>query len=202
MLLTHSRIITVECKEHRATTHQIRRTSSQVIQSHSSRLHARLTATDCLAASGSEIHEAAREEISETFQSIDEKINALSEASSATLGRVDSLYDNIAYPLSATLCHSDKRVQATITEHLSNMHNELNSASDKLKALHAQWQECVHTEQKMWQEFTDSDDSTVNTRDDFGTHERKVKTIAQNAAKELDNLDAVSRHAGVTSHQF
>lgn len=71
------------------------------------------------------------------------------------------------------------------------MQSELNSATDKLKALHAEWQECVYTEQKMWRELTDSDASVGKTGDDFATYERKAKLIAQNAAKDLDDLDSV-----------
>ncbi len=151
-----------------------------------------LTLVDCLAASGAGIHAATVVAIGDAFGGIDEKISNLAEASSTSLSRAESLYNNISYPLSATLCHSDKQPRATIAEHLATLHGELASAGDKLRALQADWQECVMSQQEAWQELNSPSNDFENSTVDFNEYKKKVKAVARAANQDLDALDTAS----------
>ncbi|KAJ3462181.1 hypothetical protein MRS44_010734 [Fusarium solani] len=56
-------------------------------------------------------------------------------AQTATLSECNDLYSNIAYPLSATLCHSDNHPRATIATHLANLKKDIAAAKEEILRL-------------------------------------------------------------------
>lgn len=146
-----------------------------------------------MASRGAELHATAAAHIGDAFEGIEQKIGQLSEVSIECLSLAELLYDNISYPLSATLCHSENKPRATIANHLSMLHEELTSASDKLRSLHSEWQNCVMSQHEAWQELS-SPVSEVRKREiGFGEYEKEAKAVARAADQDLDALDTVCR---------
>ncbi|KAH7145616.1 putative flavoprotein [Dactylonectria estremocensis] len=107
--------------------------------------------TECpFAQAGMNLHASATAQLVEAHTDIQSKISRFVVESSATLSKSDDLYSNIAYPLSATLCHSDNFPRASIQNHLANQKVEIAAAKEGLRQLGAQWDACVQAELDAW----------------------------------------------------
>lgn len=90
---------------------------------------------DTLVNTGAELHSDAISKITEGHADIQAKIAEFAEQSSRALSQANSLYSNIAYPLSATICESENLPRATIAAHLSSLLKKLDDAEAELGVL-------------------------------------------------------------------
>ncbi|KFA77242.1 hypothetical protein S40288_01334 [Stachybotrys chartarum IBT 40288] len=90
---------------------------------------------DTLVNTGVELHSDAIGKITKGHADIQAKIAEFAEQSSRALSQANSLYSNIAYPLSATICESENLPRATIATHLSNLLKKLDDAEAELRVL-------------------------------------------------------------------
>lgn len=81
------------------------------------------------------------------------RINSFGSQSSSVLKDCKALYDNITYPLSATLCHSENYRRASIAAHLDTLQSQLAAAEGELDALNGEWVACVQEEQRIYNEL-------------------------------------------------
>ncbi|CAM1509503.1 Fc.00g032420.m01.CDS01 [Cosmosporella sp. VM-42] len=108
---------------------------------------------------GMELHASAMEQLIKAHGEIQSKIDTFAEESSAALSETDALYGNIAYPLSATLCHTDNIPRATVATHLANLKNDICSATEELQKLGEEWDACKQAELEAWKELADESKS-------------------------------------------
>lgn len=101
------------------------------------------------------LHASAMEKLILAHVEIQSKIDSFAETSSAALAQSDALYNNIAYPLAATLCRDKTNPRATIAVHLSNLKQELEATIKELEALEEEWEACARTELKAWKALTE-----------------------------------------------
>ncbi|KAF7542609.1 hypothetical protein G7Z17_g11437 [Cylindrodendrum hubeiense] len=93
---------------------------------------------ESFAQAGINLHASATAQLIEAHSDIQSRISRFVGESSATLSESDAIYANIAYPLSATLCHSDNFPNASILSHLTNLKKEISSAKEELQRLGAE----------------------------------------------------------------
>ncbi|KND86610.1 hypothetical protein TOPH_08747 [Tolypocladium ophioglossoides CBS 100239] len=146
---------------------------------------------------GLELYTSVAEEIVQAHGATESQIAGLSDKSSAVLSQADALYSNIAYPLSATLCHADSLPSATIATHLSTLRNQLSAAQDELRELQQEWEACLREEQQAWKELnSDGAEKRHYLRNGKNTMEHEIerfKAEAQSILREneeaLDDID-------------
>ncbi|KAM5361502.1 hypothetical protein ACJZ2D_013069 [Fusarium nematophilum] len=101
---------------------------------------------EAFAQMGVELHASAIDHLIQAHSEVQSRINRFSDESSNALSQCKDLYSNIAYPLSATLCHSDDFPTATIRTHLATLNQEIEAAKEELERLGDEWDACVQTE--------------------------------------------------------
>lgn len=84
---------------------------------------------------GMNLHTSAIEHLVQAHSEIQSRITRFSNETGTTLSECNHLYSNIAYPLSATLCHSDNHPRATIATHLTNLKNDIAAAKEEILRL-------------------------------------------------------------------
>ncbi|POR39522.1 Uncharacterized protein TPAR_00310 [Tolypocladium paradoxum] len=150
---------------------------------------------------GLEFYTSVAGELMQAHGAIESQIADLASKSSAVLSLADALYSNIAYPLSATLCHADNLPSATIATHLSTLREQLSAAQDELQGLQQEWETCLREEQQAWKELSsDGAEKRHYLRNGENTVEDEIerfKAEAQSILKEneeaLDDIDAEFR---------
>ncbi|RSL67879.1 hypothetical protein CEP53_002790 [Fusarium sp. AF-6] len=84
---------------------------------------------------GMNLHSSAIEHLVQAHSEVQSRITGFSNETGATLSECNNLYSNIAYPLSATLCHSDNHPRATIAIHLANLKKDIAAAKEEILRL-------------------------------------------------------------------
>ncbi|PHH92691.1 hypothetical protein CDD83_5928 [Cordyceps sp. RAO-2017] len=108
---------------------------------------------DTFAEEGLRFYASVTQGIMQARNAVNSRISDLGGESAAVLSRAEALYSNIAYPLSATLCHAENVASATIATHLSALDAKLSAAQEELDALQSEWEACLHDEQQAWAEL-------------------------------------------------
>lgn len=140
------------------------------------------------------LHASAMESLVEAHSEIQSKIDAFAEESSTTLAQCDALYDNISYPLSATLCHSDTLPRATIETHLTDLRKEIASALEEIKVLGEEWDACNQTEAELWKELTEKKPRKgmdAETKRMMEVFKQEARDIVEAKSKELTKIEQV-----------
>lgn len=130
---------------------------------------------------------------------IESQITDLCDASSAALSQADTLYSNITYPLSATLCHADNLPCATIATHLATLRDQLSAAQDELQGLQQEWETCLRDEQQAWKELNSDGaekrhylrNGENTTEDEIERFKAEAQSILEENEAALDEIDAV-----------
>ncbi|KAK7419854.1 hypothetical protein QQZ08_010688 [Neonectria magnoliae] len=135
------------------------------------------------------LHASATAQLVETHSKIQSRISRFVSESSGTLAQNEALYSNIAYPLSATLCHSDKFPRASILDHLANLKQEILSAKEQVQRLGAEWDACAQAEQDAWKQLTEETSRGAIKADGDDTKMiKKFKSDAEKIVKEKCQL--------------
>ncbi|KAF5663641.1 hypothetical protein FHETE_7346 [Fusarium heterosporum] len=95
---------------------------------------------------GMSLHNSGIEHLVQAHSEVQSKTSSFAEESSKTLSQCKSLYSNIAYPLSATLCHSDNHPRANVTTHLKSLKRDIAAAKEEILRLKVGWDACCRTE--------------------------------------------------------
>ncbi|KAF4984969.1 hypothetical protein FDECE_16935 [Fusarium decemcellulare] len=109
--------------------------------------------TEAYARNGMALHTAAVEKLVNAHSEVQSRITRFSNDSAATLSQCNALYSNIAYPLSATLCHDNTHPRATIATHLSDLKKEIARAREEIVRLTHEWDACCRDEADAWKEL-------------------------------------------------
>lgn len=89
---------------------------------------------------GMSLHSSAIEHLVKAHTDVQAKTASFAEKSSETLSQSKQLYANIAYPLSATLCHHNDHEdypRATVAVHLKKLQEEIAAAREEVLRLSA-----------------------------------------------------------------
>ena len=137
---------------------------------------------------------------------IESKISDFSHDASATLAQIEVLYANIAYPLDATLCHSDGLPHATIAGHFVNLREHAREAEETLRKLADEHEACISAEDTTLKEMSRAmDGSGQESKADSAVDQRKMEAfkkealaIAADKNQVLEEIDTVSRAADRT----
>ncbi|KAH7165363.1 hypothetical protein EDB81DRAFT_250307 [Dactylonectria macrodidyma] len=144
---------------------------------------------EAFAQAGMNLHASATAQLAEAHTDIQSKISRFVAESSATLSKSDDLYSNIAFPLSATLCHSDNFPRASIQNHLANQKAEIEEAKEELRQLGAQWDACVQAELDVWNLLTgEASQSDAEIDKDAAKMTKKFKAEAENIVRDQCKL--------------
>jgi hypothetical protein len=127
---------------------------------------------------GLSLHSSATEHLVEAHAEVQAKTKSFSEESSKTLAQNTDLYDNIAHPLSATLCHSEDHPRASVAVHLNRLKQDIAAAREEIIRLSTEWEECCRTEEKAWNEFK-------RGIEDHGRGSKAMDEEAKTAAEEF-----------------
>lgn len=134
------------------------------------------------------LHASAMEQLIQAHNEIQSRIDNLAKEASTSLAECNTLYSNIAYPLSATLCHTDHIPRATIATHLANLKQDINFSLVELQLLEEEWDACVQTELEAWKELTGEDKAAKRGARESNASAAMVmasfKTEAQNIVNE------------------
>lgn len=154
---------------------------------------------DTFAEAGMRFYTAVAEELVSARRDMDSQIETLSRESADVLARADTLYLNVTYPLSATICHFDKTPSATIATHLSEIRAKLNAAQGELEAFQLEWESCVKDEKQAWAELMDMDAKRAKAAQNGGSDgvmcavdgfKEEAESIIEAHEEELDEIDA------------
>ncbi|KAF4953017.1 hypothetical protein FSARC_12497 [Fusarium sarcochroum] len=99
---------------------------------------------------GMKLHSSAIEHLVRAHSEVQSKTMHFSNESSKTLSQCKELYANIAYPLSATLCHSDNHHRNSIVSHLQGLKQDIAAAKEEILRLGDEWDACCRTEADAW----------------------------------------------------
>ncbi|KAI1055706.1 hypothetical protein LB506_009179 [Fusarium annulatum] len=97
---------------------------------------------------GMSLHSSAIEHLVKAHTDVQAKTASFAEKSGETLSQSKKLYANIAYPLSATLCHHndhEDHPRATVAVHLKKLQEEIAAAREE--------DECCATEEQAWKQL-------------------------------------------------
>ncbi|KAF4466202.1 hypothetical protein FALBO_6939 [Fusarium albosuccineum] len=108
---------------------------------------------EAYARNGMTLHAAAVEKLINAHSEVQSRITRFSNDSAATLSQCNALYSNIAYPLSATLCHDNTHPRATIATHLSDLKKEIARAREEIVRLTHEWDACCRSEAEVWKDL-------------------------------------------------
>lgn len=111
----------------------------------------------------------------------------------------DTLYGNIAYSLSNTLCSNDNHSSATVAVHLAKLIEWLNQTEDKLKSLSRDWGACLDAEDKAWAQLSNYPNPTPHVTDlgnSFGTKEsaafrKEAEEIFEAKSQTIEDIEEV-----------
>lgn len=133
------------------------------------------------------LHAEAMEQLIQAHNEIQSRIDNFAKETAVALSERDALYGNIAYPLSATLCHTDNYPRATIATHLANLRRDLSATTEELQRLGEEWHVCVQTELEAWKELTGEGKTPKRARETNASAALMMasfKTEAQNIVNE------------------
>lgn len=84
---------------------------------------------------GVDLHASASESLVQANAHVSERISQFRDKYTDMLKSNDALYDNIGWPLSATLCSNETLPKATIETHLSNLQKQVDETMEMLEGL-------------------------------------------------------------------
>ncbi|KAK5992112.1 hypothetical protein PT974_05510 [Cladobotryum mycophilum] len=151
---------------------------------------------ESFAQAGLKLHTSVVHQLSQSQVEIDANISTFSKFSSSILSDLDGLYSNIAYPLSATLCHSANFPRATIGAHLVSVQEKLKLAEGELRGLHEEWEENLRSEYDLRQELGTevTEQGSNNTAWLYSgqaeAFKQEVEQIVRDQIRALDDIEA------------
>ncbi|QUC23408.1 uncharacterized protein UV8b_07649 [Ustilaginoidea virens] len=136
---------------------------------------------------GQDVYNTAVEAVQSAHKATSSEIAGFQARVSSTLGRAHALYDNIVYPLSATVCHSESLPRASIAKHIRTLQKRLSAAEDELEKLNEEWKACIAEEVRILTcKRNDGDDQAECLKEKYM---REVDDIVAKKTSEINELD-------------
>lgn len=136
---------------------------------------------------GQDVYNTAVEAVQSAHKATSSEIAGFQARVSSTLGRAHALYDNIVYPLSATVCHSESLPRASIAKHIRTLQKRLSAAEDELEKLNEEWKACIAEEVRILTcKRNDGDDQAECLKEKYL---REVDDIVAKKTSEINELD-------------
>ncbi|KAG5977245.1 hypothetical protein E4U55_006960 [Claviceps digitariae] len=140
---------------------------------------------------GQEIYNLSLKTVEAAHEAVSSKISAFHNQAASTSAHTTQLYNNISYPLSATLCQSATFPSASLGRHIRTLHKRLSAAETELARLNEEWKRCVGEEARIL-----SDRAGAADREDSGAAKKKmgelvamIDDIVRKRAEEIDELN-------------
>ncbi|KAF9769222.1 hypothetical protein IL306_013383 [Fusarium sp. DS 682] len=126
---------------------------------------------------GISLHSSAIEHLLQAHTEVQNRTERFAEKSAQTLSQSNKLYANIAFPLSATLCHNNECPQATIAAHLEKLKEEIAAGREEMLRLKLD-------DQGSGQDGVDEE--AVKAAEEF---KAQVEAIVEEKCRLLDEVD-------------
>ncbi|KAG6017586.1 hypothetical protein E4U41_004175 [Claviceps citrina] len=137
---------------------------------------------------GQEIYNLSLKAVQSAHEATSAKISAFHAQAASTSAHTRHLYNNISYPLSATLCQSETFPSASLGRHLRTLSKKLSAAETELDRLDEEWKRCVAEEARILSERVDGEDGGA-AKKKMGELVASIDDIVRRRADEIDVLD-------------
>ncbi|KAJ3504707.1 hypothetical protein NM208_g16297 [Fusarium decemcellulare] len=155
---------------------------------------------EAYARNGMALHAAAVEKLINAHSEVQSRITRFSNDSAATLSQCNALYSNIAYPLSATLCHDNTHPRATIATHLSDLKKEIARAKEEIVQLSHEWDACCRSEAEAWKDLNRDLDNQGQAAAEPENEATKIANAFKTEAEDI--VKAKCRELGDIEKEF
>ncbi|GAB0139065.1 hypothetical protein EsDP_00007281 [Epichloe bromicola] len=138
---------------------------------------------------GQEIYNTSLKAVESAYETTSASISNFHTQAASASTHTRHLYDNISYPLSATLCHSRSFPSASIGRHVRALNKKLSAAETELSRLNEEWKRCTEEEAMILAERVVGADAGAKKKMD-GLVE-SIEDIVRTRGDEIDELDQV-----------
>ncbi|KAG6000190.1 hypothetical protein E4U21_005750 [Claviceps maximensis] len=150
--------------------------------------------TEIFALYGQETYNLSLKTVRAAHESISGKITAFHAQAASTSAHAANLYNNISYPLSATLCQAQTFPSASLGRHIRTLHRRLSAAETELGRLNEEWKRCAGQEARI---LSDKANAAVGEDSGASAAEKKkmdelvarIDDIVQRRSREIDELN-------------
>ena len=141
---------------------------------------------DCIARIGADVFISARQKVSAAHDATAAEIATFSNHATAMLDCLSSLYDDISYPLSVTLCRSRSFPPGSLASHLTAMQEHILSTENELKRLNDEWHACRQEQRTILASI-----NSVPALIDINPFIKEVDDILRKSQQEMDAVEKV-----------
>ncbi|KAG6049912.1 hypothetical protein E4U39_005255 [Claviceps sp. Clav50 group G5] len=158
---------------------------------------------DILARYGQDIYNLSIRAVQAAHENTSAKISAFHAQAADTSAHTTHLYNNISYPLSATLCQSENFPSASLGRHMRTLHKRLSAAEMELDRLNEEWKRCVGEEARILssRDGTGTGSAGGGEEESGGVARKKkgelvarIDDVVRRRGEEIDELDEEYRH--------
>ncbi|KAG5966208.1 hypothetical protein E4U57_003039 [Claviceps arundinis] len=160
---------------------------------------------DIFALYGQDIYNLSIRAVQAAHENTSAKISAFHAQAANTSAHTTHLYNNISYPLSATLCQSENFPSASLGRHMRTLHKRLSAAEMELDRLNEEWKRCVGEEARILSARTGTGTGSAGAgagagesggvaRKKKGELVARIDDVVRRRGEEIDELDEEYRH--------
>ncbi|KAG6013979.1 hypothetical protein E4U43_007026 [Claviceps pusilla] len=141
---------------------------------------------------GQEIYNLSLKAVQAAHEAISDNISAFHAQAASTSAHTALLYNNISYPLSATLCQSETFPSASLARHVRTLHKRLSVAEAELARLNDEWKRCAAEEAQI---LSDRAGASAEKEDGGATKKKmeelvaRIDDIVQRRTGEIEELN-------------
>ncbi|KAG6187973.1 hypothetical protein E4U10_005363 [Claviceps purpurea] len=156
---------------------------------------------DIFALYGQDIYNLSIRAVQAAHENTSAKISAFHAQAANTSAHTTHLYNNISYPLSATLCQSENFPSASLGRHMRTLHKRLSAAETELDRLNEEWKRCVGEEARILSARAGTGSAGGGGGESGGVARKKqgelvarIDDVVRKRGEEIDELDEEYRH--------
>ncbi|KAG5949909.1 hypothetical protein E4U53_005648 [Claviceps sorghi] len=140
---------------------------------------------------GQEIYNLSLKTVQAAHEATSAKISAFHAQAASTSAHTTQLYNNISYPLSATLCRSETFASASLGRHIHTLHKRLSAAEAELGRLNEEWERCAGEETLLLSQRAGAAGGEDNRAAKKKTGElmARIDDIVRRRGEEIDELN-------------
>ncbi|KAG5926140.1 hypothetical protein E4U42_003578 [Claviceps africana] len=141
---------------------------------------------------GQEVYNLSLQTVQAAHEATSAKISAFHAQAASTSAHATQLYNNISYPVSATLCRSETFPSASLGRHIRALHKRLSAVEAELGTLNEEWERCVGEETLILSERADAVGGGEDSRAAGKKMEElvaRVDDIVRRRGEEIDELN-------------
>ncbi|KAG6168804.1 hypothetical protein E4U51_001906 [Claviceps purpurea] len=150
---------------------------------------------------GQDIYNLSIRAVQAAHENTSAKISAFHAQAANTSAHTTHLYNNISYPLSATLCQSENFPSASLGRHMRTLHKRLSAAETELDRLNEEWKRCVGEEARILSARAGTGSAGGGGGESGGVARKKqgelvarIDDVVRKRGEEIDELDEEYRH--------